>query len=307
MAGLLGVFASGAVADEQPAKKGKFSGEYEDYLIAYRKPTKYAITERAARLKLANSFDRLDGSVSYLTSPQFHGQQLHESYLGYNANGVTVRTGPQMIPIGQSTWDDQWYDPSNFLPSSEYWQLIKGLSLSAVVPSVWAQSSNGPQQLTVSTFGIGKYLDKFTPDRLSVIAARYQYFVENTILGISSAQDFVHSGDNASLYCIDFRHTIPHLVTRGEMIWSHRNTDRTTTGFATATYRPEHWSDASLFVRYQFLNPQFGPKDSREVLGAKLRAPFDFTVNINYVLAPHMGKLRSGAGWSFELYRVYRF
>jgi hypothetical protein len=211
-----------------------------------------------------------------------------------------------MLPVGQSTWDDQWYDAANNLNPAEYWPLVKGLSLSSVVPSVAIVGHNGPEQIAISAFGIGPQKNKLLPSSLSVAAARYQRYSGPIIAGLSTAQDFAHAGRDASLYTADIRYTVPHIVTRAEYSWSTRTADRSKGGFLSLTYRPQHWSDGSLFYRYQVFKGTFGFQDHRQILGVKVRAPLDFTVNLNYAIAPHQGA-KAGTGWSAQLYRVYRF
>ncbi len=301
--------ARALVREQQTA--GKISGEYEDYLLAFRRGTKFIGRERAARLKISYDSGPFEVVASYYTAPAFHSQSLNESWFGYKRSAYTVRLGQLMLPIGQSDWDDQWYDPANTFPSVETYPFIKNTSLNSTTPSLMAVGSNGAEQLAVSAFGIAsapsEYKNNLVSDAVDGLAARYQRYFANTIIGVSTAQSLPGRTRDAGLYCVDGRYTIPHLVTRGEFLWNTRPTDRSQGGFITFTYRGDHWSDASLFFRFQMLHQQSGIFDQREVLGAKIRAPYDFTVNINYTMGPHMGAFRSGAGWSVQLYRVYRF
>ena len=109
---------------------------------------------------------------------------------------------------------------------------------------------------------------------------------------------------------LDVRWAVPHWGGRAEVLGYSEDGDTTKGFFVDVYHRPKGWTDVTLLGRYQGIDVDSGRYGGRHellTLGAKVRAPFETTVAVNYTFGPGMNDVFLGGGWAIGVSRTFRF
>ena len=282
----------------------------EEYLVDGHYPHGHATRDRYFRPYALLESGDWSLTATYWSYPACHFYEVDDTHLDYDDGSLHVKVGRFLVPVGQDDWDDEWYSGTVFMPMI---QLIRYGSFGALWhTSTGAEASVpvGPGTFTAALVSSSQQKNQLLPDDFDRAVFRYQGYVQGLTYGVSALTDSKGLGKDERLLDLDLRYTTPHFIARGEML-GYSTTGSTNEGFYVDLYhRPAGWQDVLFVGRFEAYHFSKGTRlgrKERTTLGAKVRAPFDSTLMVNYIFGPSINGFFLGGAWAIGLTKTLRF
>lgn len=289
--------------------QGRFSGELETFFSAMKFKGPFIGRERGTRLLGVYDTGAWSFQLSYFLYPLCEYREIGESGVTYRAGSLAIRAGRFLPAIGQSEWYQQWHSGFIIVPQIEYTTFDGVPNRTRPVNGIDADYVFGKFRAQAGVHCKDLEEERLLASNLEQSFVRLQGYEGNVVAGVSYWADTKTFGSNRRNVTLDVRWTIPNLNLRGEYSWNHSATNKVHGGFIEAHYRLPGSEDVTLLGRQEFVTAKPGRTTGTliSVVGVKYRLPFDVFLAANYTFGPDMNRLFRGGGWSFLVYRSYRF
>ena len=302
---LLLICTSGAEQNSREKTPVEVSGSVQSAFSSGRKGGRRETGERFNRSEITLTYGHWTAKASTWNYVFCDWHDLDETYLQYSKGNTTAKLGRLRLPVGQSTWDDQWYSIFVFLPSIEASTYRNQKLLERTSVGVQADQSYGNSKLQIALTSDENEQNRVLASNLKRLSARYSIYSNGRVYGISGFTS-LDSGFPEHLVVADIRATLPHFILRASAL-QHKFTGGETTGwFVEGSHRPKNWQDVTLAVRWDVLKQKSG-RSELFTLGSKIRLPLDTDLMINYSAGPSINTAMLGGGWAFGLSKTIRF
>ncbi len=248
--------------------------------------------------------------ATYWYYPFCDWEEIDETTISYEEGPLRFRYGRFLLPVGQTTWDESWYSGFVFLPLNEFNAYGGWLRRERTGIGADASFTFGNQSLQASLTSRDHEQDRLAASRLDRASLRYTWYDDGLTLGASAFADTGSLGTQEQMLILDARYSVPNWIFRGEVLGYLSDSQKTTSFYLDAYYRPAGWSDVTFVSRFERRqNETSGGQEDLEqwILGAKARLPWDVQFVVNYAGGPDLNRVHLGGGWSFSLMKTLRF
>jgi hypothetical protein len=287
----------------------QLNGSFEQFFSSAGFGASHKDRDRFSFLTVSATSGNWRADASYWYYPHCLYYDLDESGLTYQDSDLTVKVGRFRLPVGGSDWYDQWYSGFVQLPLIEY-GLYEGFQmLERTHAGLEVESTLGPQKFQAALTSADPAHNRLWPDSIDRISGRYSVYSNGLIVGVSGFVSTDHDRSTAQCMAADVRWTVPNWIFRGEHIWYQSANQQQKGYYVEVSHRPKGWTDVTLVGRYEGIDVSRPTPNRLEswTAGARVRLPWDVTVQANYTGGPDMNRVFMGGAWSFGLYKVIQF
>jgi hypothetical protein len=300
----------------------RVSGSIEQAFVSAERSGERQTADRYTRSQIALESGAWTLKGAWWAYPFCRYHELDETGISFAGENWSLMAGRGRLPIGQHTWDDQWYSPFIFLSRLEFEPYGGGRRLSHTSAGIFFDAWLGPDQFQAALTGDEIESTSLLPSRLNRAAVRWQRYFDPFMVGVSAFVDPGALGDRQTLLSADIRWTAPNWSARA-VYAAHRDDGVATADyygvpvasperqegfFIDVTHRPEGWRDMTLALRYDRIRwPVSGRSSEVWIAAARLRMPHDFEVMANFSFGPDHDRQPLGNGLSLQVVKQLRF
>ncbi|MBS1728213.1 MAG: hypothetical protein JST51_15955 [Armatimonadetes bacterium] len=292
-----------------PAQGVDWSGSIQQAFVSGRQKSDYRQGERFNRFQLTASSGNWTAKASYWNYSFCHWHELDNTTLGYSVGNTSAEVGRFLLPVGQVTWDNQWYSNFVFVPLIESHtygdqKLLERTTLGAKV-----QTIQGNDTYEASVTSSNELVSHLFADKLNRVSLRWSRYHNGSIVGLSGFFDTDTLGSEEQMLMFDYRWTVPHWIVTTEMAAYQAPGTRMAGYVLDVNHRPKNWQDVTLAFRLE-RKSTMGTSPSRQetwTAAVKTRLPWDMTLLTNYTGGPGTNQVSLGGPWTVGLYKTIRF
>jgi hypothetical protein len=298
-----------SLALAQGPEKPEFSGIIEQFFASGGFGDSHKTRDRFTRILGKVEWGKWEAKASFWYYPYCFWHERDETTIAYTEGNTRMRVGRFILPIGQATWDDQWYSGLVYIPHIQFanYQGRKILERTSVGAEIEHQM--GPHQVKLALTSPRAEVNHILPSKWTRGTVRLSTYRDGVTYGVSAFADTESFGDDERLLAADIRLTRPQWVLRGEII-DYRSPGQKRSGYYIDLYvRPKGWTTVTFVGRYEVLRTKTASFSRRELwtAGAKFRLPEDIFFLANYTGGPDMNRIFLGGNWAFGLSKAVRF
>ena len=303
---LLGV--SEIVAAQSAPVTADFS--IEQFYVGGRRGGEFVVRDRLTRA----SFSAETGAWRFNASHFYYGfckfQEVDATNLEYSSGSLRLRAGRFLVPIGQTSWDEQWYSGHVFLNQVELSRYGGFAFMWHTSVGVDATLYCGRQTLQFSAVSSDQLKNRLVASKLDRGTVRIQHYENGVVYGLSALFNLDGIAQDERMLLVDVRWSVPQWGARAELVGFSKDGEKSNGYFVELYHRPKGWTDVTLVGRHEkFESTKSGPTRTMEAnnLGVKLRGLFDTQLFVNYTFGPSMNNLYLGGGWAIQVNKTIRF
>lgn len=310
MVGSVALAAWAGLAWAQTGPDVHLRGEFEQFFSSSGFGDSIKSRDRFSRLSLAATSGKWELFGSYWYYPHCLWYEMDESGLTYREGDFQATIGRIRVPVGNSTWYDDWYTGFVLVPLAHYTRYQDRYLLERTSVGMEAEDTFGPNTFKLAVTSADSEVNHLIPEKLDRLSGGWWWYGDGLTLGASGYFDTAEWGKQEQLLAADFRYTLPHFTFRGERIWYRGHDQNQDAWFVEASHRPAGWTDLTLVGRFEAANGKQagnGYHLQSWTLGARLRLPYNVTAQANYTGGPDMNRIFFGGNWALGIYTVIQF
>ncbi len=267
----------------------------------------YLTDDRMTRPSIAVESGPWRFEGSYWFYPMLDFNELDETNVSYTSGNATLKYGRMRAIVGQSGWYDQWYSGMNYVGLVEIQKYGDHRFLFHTSVGAELTVQDGPNTYQLAAVSTQPDVDRLAPTNLDRGMARWQFNHDGLTVGASAAFDTKGLGREERMLSADVRWTAPQWIARG-VVAGHSDDLLNKSGFFIDVYhRPKGWSDLTFVGRYEQFDTSATERLETTTLGAKVRAPFETSLYVNYRFGPSINTNPYSGPWSIGLIKTLRF
>ncbi len=300
----------------------RLQGTIETAFVSAKRSGELKSGHRYTRTQLSAEQGPWRAEASWWAYPYCDFHTLDETSLQFNGAYWSATAGRFRLPVGQHSWDDQWYSPFIFLARLELQTYEGGKRLSHTSPGYLFEYWQGMDQFQLGLTTSQAQPSSLLPKTVNRAALRWQKFAAPFIVGISAFVDPSDIGNQETMMALDARWSQPNWLARAVFL-SRRNDGSTFTDydgtiistaghqeslFIDTTYRPPGVTNLQLGLRWDLWRSISSDSQSETMtLGIQYGLGSGIDAAVNYTFGPNKSDQKFGGGWAFQVLKFHRF
>lgn len=300
----------------------RLGGSIETAFVSAKRSGELKSGHRYTRTQLSAEQGAWRAEATWWAYPFCGFHALDETSLQYSAANWSATAGRIRLPVGQHSWDEQWYSPFIFQTRLELQNYEGGKRLSHTSPGYLFEYWKGMHQLQLGLTTSTAQPNNLLPKSVNRAAVRWQTFFDPFIVGASALVDPTDIGDHETMTSMDVRWSQPNWLARAVFL-SRRNDGSTFTDydgtvistsghqeslFIDTTYRPPGVTNVQLGLRWDlWRNISSASQSETTTLSLQYELSHGIDAAVNYTFGPNMSDQKFGGGWALQLLKFHRF